>query len=109
MKLEVTYRSPGSIRGSDRNARTHSPEQVAEIAASIQRFGFANPILVDRQGEIIARHGRLAASQRLGLAEVPVIELGDLSPAEVRALRLATRPEVFLRIPRIGKRGCQHA
>lgn len=89
MKLAVTYRAPASIRGSARNARTHSPEQVAEIAASIERFGFANPILVDAAGEIIAGHGRLAAAERLKLAEVPVISLDGLSPAEVRALRLA--------------------
>ena len=89
MKLAITYRPPASIRGSARNARTHSAEQVAEIAASIQRFGFASPILVDSAGEIIAGHGRLAAAQSLGLAEVPVISLDGLSPAEVRALRLA--------------------
>ena len=89
MTLQVAYRPTGSIRVSARNARTHSPEQVAEIAASIKRFGFANPILVDREGEIVAGHGRLAAAQQLGLAEVPVIELGDLSPEQARALRLA--------------------
>ena len=89
MTLQVAYRPTGSIRGSARNARTHSPEQVAEIATSIRRFGFANPILVDREGEIVAGHGRLAAAQQLGLAEVPVIELGDLTPEQARALRLA--------------------
>ena len=52
------------------NARTHSPEQVAQIAASIQEFGFTNPILVDGKDEIIAGHGRLAAAKDLGLAQV---------------------------------------
>ena len=61
MTLQVAYRPTGSIRGSARNARTHSPEQVAEIAASIRRFGFANPILVDREGEIVAGHGAVIA------------------------------------------------
>ena len=88
MTLQVAYRPTGSIRVSARNARTHSPEQVAEIAASIKRFGFANPILLDRTGEIIAGHGRLAAAVQLGLAEVPTIGL-DVTPVQARALRLA--------------------
>ena len=58
-----------------RNARTHSPEQVAQIAASIVEFGFTNPILVDSMDGIIAGHGRLLAARKLGLAEVPVVVL----------------------------------
>ena len=89
MALQVVYRPTNSIRGSACNARTHSPEQIAEIVWSIDRFGFTNPILVDREGEIIAGHGRLAAAIQIGLAEVPVIELADLTPVAIRALRLA--------------------
>ncbi len=56
-----------------RNARTHSPEQVAQIAASIAEFGFLNPILVDSSTRVVvAEHGRLLAARKLGLAEVPV-------------------------------------
>jgi hypothetical protein len=74
----------------DRNARTHSPEQVAKLAASIAEFGFVNPILVDRRtGTIIAGHGRLMAAQQLGLAEAPVIVLDHLSDAQRRAYVLA--------------------
>lgn len=71
------------------NARTHSDAQVAQIAASIREFGFVNPVLVDEAGEIIAGHGRALAAQHLGLASVPVIRLGHLTPGQVRAYRLA--------------------
>jgi ParB-like chromosome segregation protein Spo0J len=57
------------------NARTHAPEQVAQIAASIVEFGFVNPILVDTNDGIIAGHGRLLAARQLGLAEVRVISV----------------------------------
>ena len=74
----------------DRNARTHSVEQVNKIAASIVEFGFNNPILVDqRSGTIIAGHGRLLAAQSLGLSEVPVIVLDHLSDLQRRAYILA--------------------
>ena len=71
------------------NARTHSPTQVAQIAASIAEFGFVNPVLVDAEGVLIAGHGRVMAAKQLGLATVPVLRLGHLSPAQARALRLA--------------------
>ena len=73
----------------ERNARTHSPEQVAQIAASIQEFGFTNPLLVDGADGILAGHGRLAAAKDMGLAEVPVIVLDHLSAAQRRAYILA--------------------
>ena len=72
-----------------RNARTHSEAQVGLIAGSIREFGFNNPVLVDRDNGIIAGHGRVLAAQRLGLGEVPVIELGHLSEAQKRAYILA--------------------
>jgi DNA modification methylase len=72
-----------------RNARTHSDEQVAQIAASIVEFGFTNPVLAGSDGVIIAGHGRLAAAQRLGLAEVPVVVLDHLTPTQRRALIIA--------------------
>ena len=73
----------------ERNARTHSAEQVAQIAASIQEFGFTNPLLVDGADGILAGHGRLAAAKDMGLAEVPVIVLDHLSAAQRRAYVLA--------------------
>ncbi len=72
-----------------RNARTHSEEQVAQVAASIQEFGWTNPILIGGDGVIIAGHARLAAARKLGMTEVPVIVLDHLSETKRRALILA--------------------
>jgi len=74
---------------SARNARTHSERQIDKIAESIKEFGFMNPIILDKDGEIIAGHGRLAASQKLGLAEVPVLYADHLTPSQIKAYRLA--------------------
>jgi len=71
------------------NARMHSDDQVAQIAASINEFGFNVPVLVDAKGSIVAGHGRVLAAQRLAMDHVPVIRLGHLTPAQVRAFRLA--------------------
>jgi DNA modification methylase len=72
-----------------RNARTHSDDQVAQIAASIVEFGFTNPILVGGDGVIVAGHGRLAAARKLGLEAVPVVVLDHLTPTQRRALVIA--------------------
>jgi hypothetical protein len=72
-----------------RNSRTHSDEQVAQVAASIVEFGWTSPILVGADGVIIAGHARLAAARRLKMTEVPVIVLDHLSEAQRRALVLA--------------------
>lgn len=69
-----------------RNARTHSPEQVAQIAASIAEFGFVNPCLVGSDGVLVAGHGRLAAARQLGLNTIPVVVLDHLTPTQRRAL-----------------------
>ena len=62
-----------------RNSRTHSEVQVNKIASSIKEFGFLNPILIDKDNGIIAGHGRVMAAQKLGLKEVPVLQIGQLS------------------------------
>jgi DNA modification methylase len=72
-----------------RNARTHSDEQVAQVAASIAEFGFVNPILVGPDGVIIAGHARLLAARKLRMTEVPVLVLGHLTETQRRALVLA--------------------
>ena len=72
-----------------RNARTHTDEQVAQVAASIVEFGWTNPILVGADCVIIAGHARLAAARKLRMTEVPVIVLDHLTPAQRRALVLA--------------------
>ena len=77
------------LRPYERNPRTHSADQVAQIAASMVEFGFTNPILVDETDGILAGHGRLMAARELGLAEVPVVQLGHLTPAQKRAYVIA--------------------
>jgi len=72
-----------------RNSRTHSDEQVTQIAASIREFGFTNPVLIDSSGTIIAGHGRVMAAKKLGLETVPCIRLGHLTPSQVRAYVIA--------------------
>ena len=79
----------GKLLPYARNARTHSEEQVAQIAASIAEFGFTNPILAGSDGIIVAGHGRLAAAQKLGLERVPVVVLDHLTPTQRRALVIA--------------------
>jgi DNA modification methylase len=72
-----------------RNPRTHTEEQVAQIAASIAEFGFVNPVLVGSDGVVIAGHARVMAARKLGLAEAPVIVLDHLSETQRRALVIA--------------------
>ena len=74
-----------SLKPYPRNARRHSKDQIKQIAASITRFGFNNPILIADDGEIVAGHGRLAAAKLLGLETVPTLRLSHLSEAERRA------------------------
>jgi ParB family chromosome partitioning protein len=72
-----------------RNSRTHSDEQVAQIAASIREFGFCNPVLIDAEGTIIAGHGRVMAATRMKLETVPCLRLSHLTNAQKRAYVLA--------------------
>jgi hypothetical protein len=88
-RLRVEYRPIGALIPFARNPRTHSDDQVAQIAASIKEFGFTNPILLDGENGVIAGHGRLAAAKLLGLRTVPCIELGHLSEAQKRAYIIA--------------------
>ena len=87
--LNIEYRPVDSLIPYANNARTHSDEQLAQIAASIREFGFNNPILVDGDRGLIAGHGRLLGARKLGLTMVPVIELAHLSPTQKRAYILA--------------------
>ena len=79
----------GLLKPYPRNARTHSTKQVKQIAASIERFGFTNPVLISDAGEIIAGHGRVEAAKLLGMKRVPTLALSHLSEAERRAYILA--------------------
>ncbi|MCR9089699.1 MAG: site-specific DNA-methyltransferase [Rhodobacteraceae bacterium] len=86
---QIEYRAPTDLRPYERNARTHSPAQIRQIATSIRRFGFTNPVLISDADEIIAGHGRVAAACQLELEHVPVLRLSHLNAEERRAYILA--------------------
>jgi DNA modification methylase len=86
---KVERRKVSDLTPYARNARTHSDEQVAQIAASIREWGWTVPILVDERGEIIAGHGRVLAAQRLGLVDVPCMVAEGWTEAQRRAYVLA--------------------
>lgn len=86
---QIELRPTASLRPSARNARTHSKAQVAQIARSIEQFGFTNPVLVDEKGGVLAGHGRLRAAAELRLDEIPTLCIAGLSAAQRRALMLA--------------------
>jgi len=71
------------------NARTHSKKQIRQIAASIETFGFTNPVLIDEHRSILAGHGRVAAAKRLGWSEVPCLRLDHMTQDQKRAYVLA--------------------
>jgi DNA modification methylase len=89
MKTTIEHLHLNDLKPYQRNSRTHSKHQVRQLAASIERFGFSSPMLVDANGTIVAGHGRAEAAKLLGLTTVPVIRITHLTPDEVRALRLA--------------------
>lgn len=88
-RLNVKYRKIDSLRAYKRNARTHSKKQIKQLAASIKEFGFINPLLITRDGEIIAGHGRWEAAKLAGLSEVPTIVIDYLTTEQRRAYILA--------------------
>ena len=87
--LTVTYRRITELKPDPANPRRHSKKQIRQIARSIKAFGFNVPILLDREDNVVAGHGRLAACVELGWTEVPTLCLDHLSAAQVRAFRIA--------------------
>lgn len=88
-RLAVEYVPIDSIKPSPRNTRTHPPEQITQIATSIEKNGWTKPIIVDDKGEILAGHGAHMAAQQLGHTEVPIIRRAGLTAAQKRAYRIA--------------------
>ena len=88
-QTQLIERDIASLKPYARNARTHSRKQVKQIAASIERFGFTNPVLISKEGEIVAGHGRVEAAKLLGWKRVPTLALSHLSAEERRAYVLA--------------------
>lgn len=88
-KLKITYRKVADLVPYARNARTHSDAQIAQIIASIREFGFTQPILLDGENGIIAGHGRWQAAHKMGMAEVPTIDLGHMTESQKKAYIIA--------------------
>ena len=86
-KIELL--SPAVLKRASRNARTHSKRQLRQVADSIERYGFINPIVIDETNTIVGGHGRVAAADLLGMTEVPCIRVGRMSAEEKRAYALA--------------------
>ena len=87
--LQINYKSTENLIPYANNSRTHSDDQINQVASSIKEFGFTNPVLIDEQGGIIAGHGRVMAAKKLGLTEVPTITLEGLTKAQVKAYVIA--------------------
>jgi len=87
--LQITYKAIKDLIPYVNNSRTHSDQQIMQVASSIKEFGFTNPILLDGESGIIAGHGRLLAAKKLGMEKVPTIELSHLSEAQKKAYVIA--------------------
>lgn len=87
--MKVEYKDPNTLIPYSKNAKQHPQKQIDHIANSIKRFGWQQPIVVDKDNVVIIGHGRLLAAKQLLLESVPVVQADDLSPEDVKALRLA--------------------
>jgi ParB-like chromosome segregation protein Spo0J len=87
--LKISYRKPAELIPYVSNSRTHSEQQIQQVASSIKEFGFTNPILIDEKSGIIAGHGRLQAAYLLNLDKVPTITLEGLTDAQRKAYVIA--------------------
>src|SRR5665811_222820 len=87
--LRITYKDPAQLRPRARNPRTHTAEQLRQLAANFKEFGFVNPILVDGTDGIIAGQGRAEAAKLIGMSDVPTVRVDHLTPAQIRAYVIA--------------------
>lgn len=89
MKHKLEYLPVTKLTAYETNSRTHSDEQISQIAASINEFGFTNPVLIDPDNTIIAGHGRVQAAKQIGMDEVPCLRLSHLTEAQRKAYVIA--------------------
>ncbi len=89
MKHKLEYLPVTKLTAYETNSRTHSDEQINQIAASINEFGFTNPVLIDQDNSIIAGHGRVQAAKQLNMDEVPCLRLSHLTEAQRKAYVIA--------------------
>ena len=88
-KIAIQYKKTADLEPYARNSRTHSKEQIDQIIKSINEFGWTNPILISEKNDIIAGHGRVLAAQKIGMIEVPCIQLNNLTEIQRRAYVMA--------------------
>lgn len=86
--MEITMRAVDSMRPYERNAKKHDEAQIANVARSIDKYGWRQPIVIDRDGVIVIGHCRWLAAKKLGQAEVPVVMADDVTDEEIRELRI---------------------
>lgn len=86
--MEYVQHKISELMPYDKNAKKHDKKQIAAVAESIKRYGFVQPVVVDKDGVIVIGHCRTLAAKKLGLDTVPCVSVDDLSPEEVNALRL---------------------
>lgn len=89
MELKIVYKNIDDLIPYINNSRTHSDDQINQIASSIKEFGFTNPVLLDGDNGIIAGHGRLQAAKKLKINKIPTLELAHLSEAQKKAYIIA--------------------
>lgn len=87
-KLNIVYRQIKDLKPYKKNAKKHSKEQVEQIANSIKEFGFTQPVIVDKNNEVVAGHGRILGAKKAGLKSVPTVCLEDLTEEQIKAYRL---------------------
>ena len=87
--LEIIFRKTSDLIPYAKNSRTHSNDQILQIASSIKEFGFTNPVLIDSKCGIIAGHGRIMAARKLGIELIPTVELSHLTETQKRAYIIA--------------------
>jgi ParB/RepB/Spo0J family partition protein len=88
-KMKMTEEPIDSLKPNPNNPRTHSPRQIRQLARSIRKFGFNEPVITDKESNIIVGHGRVLGAKQAGLTRVPVIRKEDLTPADIRAYMIA--------------------
>lgn len=87
-KLNIVYRQIKDLKPYKKNAKKHNKEQVEQIANSIKEFGFTQPVIVDKNNEVVAGHGRILGARKAGLKSVPTVCLEDLTEEQIKAYRL---------------------
>lgn len=87
--MDIVNLAPSALKPYAKNAKKHPPEQIDRIAASIEQFGFVQPVVIDKDNVIVIGHGRVVAAKKLGMREVPCVLVDTLTPEQVNALRLA--------------------